>query len=317
MKGIPSRTAVVRILVAAAFVLIAYLVYLSWPTIDQMLSTGQWWWLGLAIAALALANVGMAVVFTTLVQQPSSYAVPVAGIAGSFLVSQVAKYIPGRVWGVAAQAAMLRTPGLTSGILAANLEVVIVNIAMVTGAGIAFLTWPLVGFLPALMVLFATWGLGGWTLRLDGIKWIAGIALRVLPRRGHRLFAGLAGDGAETREGKRVPMYGGLLVFLVMYSLGWWLLATIVTSLDASDSMAVVAALSLSYIVGVASMLPAGIGAREGALVLLAPVLGVPHVDMAALAVTSRAAMVLMDAVAVGIGVLLLRKGLAEGGADV
>ena len=64
-------------------------------------------------------------------------------------------------------------------------------------------------------------------------------------------------------------------------------------------------------------MLPAGIGAREGMLVLLAPALDVTRDDMAALAVASRAAMVLMDALAAGIGAVLLKNAGSGGAQDV
>jgi uncharacterized membrane protein YbhN (UPF0104 family) len=306
MTDMFPRRIVVRVLVAAAFVLIAGLVCASWPTIEVMLSTAQWWRLTLAIVALALANLGMAMVFMALVLRTSKSAMAGAGIAGSFLVSQVAKYIPGRIWGVAMQVAILRAPGSTSTILAANLELAIVNTATISGIGIAFLAWQRFGPAPAIALLFATWGLGGWLLSFDGIRRFAALVVRLLPRLAQSL-AGFSGAGDAWQKERRRPMYGGLLLFLVMYCFGWWLLVSATTHLDGQASMGVVAALSLSYIVGVASMLPAGIGAREGALVLLAPAFGVPHVDMAALAVASRAAMILMDGIAAGIGAMLLK----------
>lgn len=309
------RKIVVRVMLAAAFLLITGLVYASWPTIERMLSTAQWWRLTLAIMALALANLGMAMVFMALVLRTSKPAVAESGIAGSFLVSQVAKYIPGRVWGVAMQAAILRAPGSTSSILAANLELAIVNMATVSGAGVAFLAWQRFGPVLAIALLFTTWGLGGWMLRFDGTRRCTALVVRLLPRLGQRLLAGLSGVGAACQARRLRPLYGGLLLFLTMYCLGWWLFVSSTTNLDGQASMGVVAALSLSYIVGVVSMLPAGIGAREGALVLLAPAVGVPHVDMAALAVASRVAMILMDGVAAGIGAMLLE--VAVGGKRV
>lgn len=310
-----SKIVVTRLMVVAAFALMVWLVFESWSQIAKLMSTAPWWLLAAAVAALTMANIGMAVVFRGVVQRTSRPSLGAGEIVGSFLLSQVGKYVPGRIWGVAMQAAVMRRSGNVGGIVAANVELAIVNMAMITGAGIAFLAWQRLGFVVAFASLAATWGLGGWMLRLAVIERVAGLVQWLLPRLGSRLLEGLSGAGpaTETQRSQRV----GLLIYLLMYCLGWWLLARGVTQLDAVACMGIVAALSLSYVVGAASMLPAGIGAREGMLVLLAPVIDVPHVDMVALAVASRVAMVLMDALAAAIGAVLLKTAGSAGVQDV
>ena len=146
-------------------------------------------------------------------------------------------------------------------------------------------------------------------LRLDVIRRLVEFASRVLPRVGKRLLSDLANRQSGSEERSILLQHSGLLLFLLAYGLGWWLLAKGATQLNAVACMGVVAALSFSYIIGMASMLPAGVGAREGMLVLLAPAVGISHTDMAALAVASRAAMVMMDVIAAGIGAILLQVG--------
>lgn len=305
------QKSITRLMVVAAFILIAAISYQSRDQISTMISTTNWRQLALAISALTLANIGMAIVFTELLSSKSPKYPPKRIITGSFLLSQVAKYIPGRIWGIAMQATMLRAPGATSSIFAINIELTIINLAMATGIGMAFLIWPQYGLLYSLTVLLATWLIGTRLLSLDFFRRAISIMQRMLPLTGRKLTEKFVTGDAKPTE-TRPSGYSGLLLYILMYCLGWWLLAKATTQLDATTCMNIVAALSLSYIAGVASLLPAGIGAREGTLVILAPALGLTHENMAAIAITSRAAMILMDILTAAIGAALLKTPAEE-----
>ncbi len=164
------QKSITRLMVVAAFILIAAISYQSRDQISTMISTTNWRQLALAISALTLANIGMAIVFTELLSSKSPKYPPKRIITGSFLLSQVAKYIPGRIWGIAMQATMLRAPGATSSIFAINIELTIINLAMATGIGMAFLIWPQYGILYSLTVFLATWLIGTRLLSLDFSK---------------------------------------------------------------------------------------------------------------------------------------------------
>lgn len=302
------RVVAVRLLMLLALAWMAWLMLANWPAIVSMAATAHWGLLALAVASLVLANIGMAAVFAGFVQRASGQALPAGQLAGTFLVSQVAKYVPGKIWSVAMQATMLRTPQATRSVLAANLELALVNLFLVTGAGAAFMAWIRFGTMAALLVLLITWVLASWVSSLQVVRIIGYTLQRAFPRLNR--FLGPLGEAAtDGPDGSSPSRQVGLLLFLAMYCLGWWLLARGTTALDASACMGVVAALSLSYIVGVVSLLPAGVGAREGALVLLAPALGLTQADMVVIAVASRVAMLAMDVLAAAAGAILLRVG--------
>lgn len=297
----PLRHVVVRVLMLLALGWMGWLIWRNWPAVAGMASTARWGLLALALLALALANIGMSVVFAGFVSRASGDSMPMARVAGTFLLSQVAKYVPGKIWSVAMQAAMLQSPKATKGVLLANVELTIVNLLLVSGAGMAFWAWTRVGALPALAVFVATWCLAGWACRLNSVRAIGAVVGRFTPRFGQMLS-----PPPGERETSGVGRHAGLLLFLSMYCLGWWLLVMGATTLDARACMGVVAALSLSYIIGVVSPMPAGVGAREGAIVLLAPAVGVSHASMAAIAIASRVAMLALDAIVAVVGAVLL-----------
>ncbi len=199
------------------------------------------------------------------------------------------------------QAAMLQSPKATKGVLLANIELTIVNLLLVSGAGVAFWAWTRLGATVALVVFMATWCIAGWACRLNSIRLMGAVVGRFAPRFRHMLS-----PPSGEREKSGVGRHAGLLLFLSMYCVGWWLLVMGATTLDARVCMEVVAALSLSYIIGVVSPMPAGVGAREGAIVLLAPAVGVSHASMAAIAIATRVAMLALDAIIGVVGAILL-----------
>ncbi|MBN8717266.1 MAG: lysylphosphatidylglycerol synthase domain-containing protein [Pigmentiphaga sp.] len=295
------RHVVVRALMLLALTWMGWLIWKNWPAVAGMASTAQWGLLALALVALALANVGMALVFAGFVSRASGDQVPTVRVVGTFLLSQIAKYVPGKIWSVAMQAAMLQSPKATKGVLLANIELTIVNLLLVSGAGVAFWAWTRLGATVALVVFMATWCIAGWACRLNSIRLMGAVVGRFAPRFRHMLS-----PPSGEREKSGVGRHAGLLLFLSMYCVGWWLLVMGATTLDARVCMEVVAALSLSYIIGVVSPMPAGVGAREGAIVLLAPAVGVSHASMAAIAIATRVAMLALDAIIGVVGAILL-----------
>lgn len=295
------RRVVIHTLMLLALAWMGWLIWRNWPAVAGMAWTAQWGLLGLALVALALANIGMALVFAGFVSRASGRSIPAVRVAGTFLLSQIAKYVPGMIWGVAMQAVILQSPKATKAVLQANIELTIVNLLLVSGAGVALLVWARLGVSVALVVLVATWYVAGWACRLNSVRLMGAVLGRFAPRLGLMLS-----PPSREHDKSDAGRHAGLLLFLSMYCIGWWLLVMGATTLDAQACMEVVAALSLSYIIGVISPMPAGVGAREGAIVLLAPAVGVSHASMVAIAVASRAAMLALDALVAVVGAILL-----------
>ena len=132
---------------------------------------------------------------------------------------------------------------------------------------------------------------------------LVGFLSRLLPsRKGLRDIAQSVHSG-NTGWG----LGAGLLVYLLMYSSGWYLLAWVVLDFDTHSALKLVAVLSLSYVAGVVSLLPAGIAVREAAILFFGAVGNLKGVDMAAVAVLTRAAMMLIDIASTIAGATLLR----------
>lgn len=306
---VSSTRLLTRSLMVLALTWLAWLAWANRAAIAEMTNAANWGLLAWAVGALAIANIGMAVVFATLVQRGSTN-VPQGHVVGVFLLSQVAKYIPGRIWGVAMQATLLPTSRIGANVLAANLELAFLNMLLVTGAGVACIGWIRFGPAAAVVALLATWGLADAAARSNAAHLIGRCLMRVLPVRSLRMESVV--EMVNVSDGSFRDRRAGMLLFLIMYCVGWLLLVRGVTELDWQTCFLVVAALALSYIVGVVSLMPAGIGAREGALVLLAPLVGFTQADMAAIAVASRTAMLVMDAVTALLGAFLLIGGQRE-----
>ena len=292
-----------KILTISAIALILAISYQSRNEIMKTISAMQWWQLSLATISLTLANIGMALTFSELL--PTTLPPKKRLIVGTFLLSQVGKYMPGRVWGIVMQAAILHKTGPTSGIFTANIELTIANLIIATGIGTSFLAWPTYGPTPAIAILIATWVAANKSLSINFSRKIERTALRIIPKFYEKFTRKITTTHTISTRPTRPD---GLLLYIITYSIGWWLLAKATTNLDAAACMKIVAALSLSYIAGVISLLPAGIGVREGTLILLSPALGATHESMTALAVSSRAIMILMDIMTACIGSALLKS---------
>lgn len=294
----------------AVVAILAWLVRDGWQGIVGALTGAKWYFAAASIVVLSVANVQVGLVFAAVASRYSERRLQSGPVLGAFLVSQVAKYVPGRIWGVAMQAVMLQSSGSAAALIVANIELSILVLVVVSGVGLACVAgweWGLVAAGPILLCAF---GVSAVALKLSVGAWLLRLRTR-LPEGIRRLLAEENsteevhnGDSDEIGIGTFVNLAG----YIALYLLGCGLLVASVSVLDVREVLAVVAAMSLSYVVGALSMLPGGLGAREGAMLLLAPAVGFGHEEMAALALVSRAALVLVDAVAAVTGAWLLKR---------
>ncbi|HEY3534755.1 MAG TPA: lysylphosphatidylglycerol synthase domain-containing protein [Pedococcus sp.] len=222
-----------------------------------------------------------------------------APAGGIFFVGQLGKYVPGSVWAIVAQAEM-----------AARLHVPRRRTA-VTGllnVGLAAVCGFIVGFpsLPLLLSRKAT-STAGWVLVLvlpllvlvlwpRLLNWAVALGLRVLRRE--PLEHELSGRAVLFTVGVFVLSWlcSGLSVFVIAHSIAGPGTDTGRLALATVSGFALAAAVSMFTVV-----LPAGVGLREGLLVLLlGPVISVPAA--AAVVVVARFLTVLADVVFAGLG---------------
>lgn len=279
--------------------LFAWLLHASWPVITGMFAQAHWHLLLAAIALLAAANIESGVMFSSLVQRLAGGDPSRSQVLSVFLVSQGAKYVPGRVWGVALQSALLRAACAPAAVVAANIEMAFLVLFATSGVGLAcYVAWEhglIVGTGVLVMLLVACMAM----IRLDSVRRLIRFAARLIPK-----VAGVAVPG----QGPVRLAQASFVAYVLLYVAGWWLMVTSAAGFDGRHALAIVSVMSLAYVVGAVSMLPGGIGAREGTMVLLAPIISATHGDMAAVALLSRAVLLIVDMLLAGIGWIMMRK---------
>lgn len=200
-----------------------------------------------------------------------------------WLFSSLAKYVPGKVWALAGMAVMSSRQGIPAW-AATSSAVVLQLISLGSAAMIVAITGLAIGGIvpgPLGLALFAAA--------------MAGLCLVVLwPPLLRRLVAMVA-PGADLTHvpGLRPLVYGALvnLVAWVGYGAAFWLFARATLPLLPLGFQVAVGAYTASYIAGVvAPFAPAGIGVREGILIMvLEPRMGLANA--LALAAVSRLGM--------------------------
>lgn len=268
------RTLDVLRLVLATLVLgaVAYALAKNWPAVSSELRQVDPGALVLSSAFGLLAPLLTLMGWRRLLADLGS-PLHLAPASGVFFIGQLGKYLPGSVWSVLAQAEMgarLRIPRRRSGVVA------LISIGMAAATGL------LVG-LPALPLLLGRDDIGGvWVSVLLMVpllvvlfsprllNWAIGLGLRILRR-----------DPLEHRLSGRA----------IVETVGWFILAWCSTgahlmvltrsiggeAVSARDLvLGAGSGYCLAAVLGMASFfLPAGVGVREGLLVLiLRPILG-------------------------------------------
>lgn len=230
---------------------------------------------------------------------------PLVTAARVFYLSQLGKYVPGSVWPVVAQMELTRDRGV-SRLRGATGAVVSMAVGVVTSASVATLLlvlpdaevraryWWVAVVIPVMVA----------ALHPAVLRWALGLLLRV------------------TRRSTPVPsMSGAALTRSAAWSAAmWlalgghaWLIADRLAGPDGAPYLTVTGAITLAWVVGFLFVVaPAGLGVREGALVLaMAPVLA--PVDALAVALVSRVLMTMGDALAAGGAVLAHRRAAPVG----
>ncbi len=295
----PTRGAAVRwVLFTVAVALLAWAVVSQWDDVSAAVVDIGWGPVGLAtLAAVA------ALAFNTLswraVMRSVGLDAPWIDAASLFLVSQAGKYVPGAVWPVLAQSefarahGLSRTRGMTGSLVAMAVGVVTAGVVGTVG---------LVVWAPGALADY--W----WALVVA-----AGLATLLVPSVLTRVLA-LALK--TMRRSVKPPVIAGraLLVSAAWSTANWlalglqaWLLLRVLS--PGTDGLWPLAtgAFALAWLVGfLVVFAPAGVGPREATfVVLLAAVATQP--EALALALMSRFAMTLADAIGLGGGLLVRR----------
>lgn len=284
------------LLVAIAALVVALIT--RWAEVSDAVASMGW---GRVLLATALAALALA--FNTLSWRSVMAAVGLEAslreASGVFLVSQAGKYVPGAVWPVLAQAEFAKAHGLsrargTVGSLVAMAVGVVM--AGVVGA-LALAAFSPDGLAHYWWVALVALALGV-TLAPPVLSRILVIALRVLRRPAEPLAISGSSLAASAAWSGLNWIALGAHAFVLLKALG---------GDDATFGLAT-GAFAVAWLAGfLAVFLPAGAGVREAVLVaLLGATIAQPQAF--ALAVMSRFAMTLADAIGLAVGASLRRS---------
>lgn len=211
-----------------------------------------------------------------------------------FFVGQLGKYVPGSVWSFGAQMAMARRAGLSARVVGAGgVTFLLVHLAsglVVAGpVGMAVLSLPQV---PRAVLVAANAGM-----------LVAG-AMALAPPTVRRLSEVLGGERCAWGPARSARALGLMLGVWAAYVAA---VVVLVGDMDARTIAVVAVAFPVAHAAGVlVPVAPAGLGAREGVLVLLlAPVAGV--VTASAVAIMVRLVHTVADLLVAGSAWLVAR----------
>jgi glycosyltransferase 2 family protein len=181
--------------------------------------------------------------------------------------SNLGRWLPGYFWQFGAMTEMARRRGVPVAVsTGSTILVTVVNLFTGLAVACAF----------ALPVLRERFGARGWWIVAIGIVALL-LAPVVVPRIG-ALARRLTGrEIVLPRFGARAVLVAAVSTTIawLAYGVAFWMMARAILPADARSLTGSIALYTLSYLTGLLNPAPAGIGAAEGAMVVLAPQLGV------------------------------------------
>jgi hypothetical protein len=259
----------------------------QWASIRHTVSSLRPSWTTLSLASAAIL-VGYAILITAWRQLMAGWGSPIPWMAALriWFVSNLGKYIPGKVWAIGAMAVLAREAGASPAV--ATGASIVMNLVNIAAGGIAI----------------AVLGAGDVLARVPGARvgaWVVLGGTAVGLAAGPRLLVMASGWLRRLRGGEMAPLptmshlalLGVLLVNVggwLAYGVGFWLFSRAITASGAGSLAAASAVYVASYLAGyLALFAPGGIGVREAAMysLLITLQLATPA-DAAVLVASSR-----------------------------
>lgn len=252
---------------------------LRWP------SGISWAWVIVSVVIGVVHVLAMAAAFAWLVGLHGR-----TRIASIFLLSQAAKYVPGKVWGVVAQQALLGDQSRLSRVVGANVAMAAILFSSQVALALAALLVPRVGMLASAMVGVA-------------VSSLAGVSAAMLQRL-HRAHAWRVLVPWARADIGRVTAVASL-ASLLLTATAWIALFGGGIGYGASEVVGWISISGASFVAGMLSVLPGGLGLREAVFVALGDQSGfIVSADGPMLALLTRAWLLAIDGVAVLLGIV-------------
>jgi hypothetical protein len=259
--------------------------------------------MALAVASVAAARAIVFLPYALLVSR-FGHRPPWSGMIGAVWISQVARYVPGKVSSVVSMALALRRYGVPDQVAVSTL-VIVDGLSVVIGmlVAIPITLWePVRQFLP-MAWLWCILGMAAALVCLHP-RVFGTVGNFLLVRIGYKPFASLP----RLRDYVRPAL--ALALTYVLFGVGYWLMARSLGAEAAPADLPIfICAVTVVLIGGfLAFFAPAGLGVQEGLLlVLLGPMIGAG--PAAIIAVLMRLLQTVTEAGLGAVGLALLRKG--------
>jgi len=251
----------------------------------------HWGWVAAAAATFALAYVVLIETWRAILSTWDSR-LPFLAAARIWTVSNLGRYVPGKVWQIAAMGVLAQRAGVSP--VAATGSALLgtaVNIAagflVVMVTGWRLLELPYAGApTVALAIVAAT------ALALVLIPWVTPRAIRLAERA-----SGTPVTVTMPPRRALVLAVVGNVIAWILYGLAFQLLTRALLGAAAPALTSYVAVYTLSYLVGYLVLpAPAGVGFREASMITLMPAAGLATAPQAAvLAIASRVLLTILD----------------------
>ncbi len=272
-----------RTLFLSGVLFVLALVWESWEEISNLLKTVKPVIFTLSILVGLFGTLTVSVFFNRLLAKNGVILSDRLAVK-IYLVGQIAKYIPGKIWGIAYQISHVAGAKAATGVVLANMENMFIVIYMTSLTALVLLS-TFIEIIYTLAIVIV--GIAGFLF-----IYRTGIILRIvqflLQAIGRQSFA------PQTDECKRPGNLEGLvfcIIFCSAYALSYILMLESVFDYTYSEAFIYIALLSVAWIGGVLTILvPAGMGVRELIFVAFASQL-IPEQSMetiVAIAVVTR-----------------------------
>ena len=253
----------------------------------------DWGWVAASTATFGLAYVVLIQTWRAMVASWDRR-LPFVAAAQIWTVSNLGRYVPGKVWQIAAMGVLAQRAGVSAlGATGSAVLGTVVNIAagfaVVMATGWHLLELPYAGATTVALAIIAAA-----VVALVAVPVAAPAMARLLERTTGRAATG----SLPPRRAVILAVVGNVVAWGV-YGLAFQLLARGVLGEAAGGFGAYVAVYTLSYLVGYLVLpAPAGVGFREASMITLMPAAGLATAAQAAvLAVASRLVLTVLDIV--------------------
>jgi len=287
------------LLVGLLFVLI--LLKESWHEISSLIGQVKQGEFIFSVIVGVLGNVIIALLFNRLL---GKHGVKISNLLAlkMYMIGQIAKYIPGKIWGVAYQVSHVAGISGARGVMLANMEIMAGVMFMTSVVAVILLCFFVSKLLSFIFVLF---GMAGFVF-LYKTNIVNSVA-RVLSDR-FKVIEFLADEECEpTSYSAGAAFY---LIFCFLYVFSYVLMLDAVFGFSLQESMIYIALLSIAWIGGVlVFIVPLGIGVRELLFVVTSSYVIPEHsVEMLlAIAIISRFSQMIQEIAGVCLLVFLRR----------